>query len=276
MSTTPDLWHHYGRTRAGCDRAVPRTFHWSWSWSQDGGPGPEVLGDLTGAIVGDLGAGAAWHAACLAARHTPARVDAVDASPAQYAMATDLFGHLAPRLRILRSDAVRHLRDTAGTYDVLYSVFGAVDFTDPRALLPAAAIALRPGGRLVFSTLAHYLGGAPAEPDVVPAGIPARTPDGEAATLRRWVLREHVWTKVLDDSGFTRISTDLLPPTADGRRSAATLLVQAVVRDRPPPRGHPHPDPALAKLAKGPEPRPLAGGSDHGPGSAGAACPAGA
>lgn len=207
MSTTPDLWHHYGRTRAGRDRAVPRTFH--WSWSQDGGPGPEVLGDLTGAVVGDLGAGAAWHAACLAARHTPARVDAVDASPAQYAMAADLSGHLAPRLRILRSDAVRHLRDTAGTYDVLYSVFGAVDFTDPRALLPAAAIAL-------------------------------------------------------------------LPPTADGRRSAATLLVQAVVRDRPPPRGHPHPDPALAKLTKltkGPEPRPLAGGSDHGPGSAGVACP---
>jgi 2-polyprenyl-3-methyl-5-hydroxy-6-metoxy-1,4-benzoquinol methylase len=37
---------------------------------------------------------------------------------------------------------------------VLYSVFGAVDFTDPQELLPAVFSALQPGGRLVFSTLA--------------------------------------------------------------------------------------------------------------------------
>jgi SAM-dependent methyltransferase len=228
VMTTADLWYHFGRTRAEQDRAVPETFH--WLWSQDGGPGPETLGDLTGRIVGDLGAGAARHAAHLATRHATARVDAVDASPAQYAMAVDLFGHLAPRLRIVPSDAVKHLRTAAGTYDVLYSVFGAVDFTDPRELLPVVATALRPGGRLVFSTLAHYLGGAPAEPDVVSARVPARTPGGEATTMRRWVLQEHVWTKVLDESGFTRISIDLLPSTADGPRGADTLLVTAVRR----------------------------------------------
>ncbi|MEV4340958.1 class I SAM-dependent methyltransferase [Streptomyces sp. NPDC049590] len=228
MSTTTDLWHHYGRTRAERDRAVPETF--SWAWSQDSGPGPELLGEVAGGTVGDLGAGAARHAACLATHHLPARVDAVDASPAQHAMATGLFGHLAPRLRIVRSDAVRHLLDAAGTYDVLYSVFGAVDFTDPRELLPAAAGALRPGGRLVFSTLAHYLGGAPAEPDAVPAEVAARTPGGEATTMRRWVLQEHVWTKVLDESGFTGIGIDTLPSPADAPRGAATLLVRAVRR----------------------------------------------
>ncbi|MFF9526750.1 class I SAM-dependent methyltransferase [Streptomyces achromogenes] len=228
VSTTTDLWYHYGRSRAGHDRAVPETF--SWAWSQDGGPGPELLGDLAGSTVGDLGAGAARHAACLATHRLLARVDAVDASPAQHAMATDLFGHLAPRLRVVRRDAVRHLLDTAGTYDVLYSVFGAVDFTDPRELLPAAAGALRPGGRLVFSTLAHYLGGAPAEPDVVPAEIAARTPGGETTTMRRWVLQEHVWTKVLDESGFTGISTDTLPSPTDAPHSAATLLIRAVRR----------------------------------------------
>ncbi|MFE9248814.1 hypothetical protein [Streptomyces sp. NPDC007088] len=30
--------------------------------------------------------------------------------------------------------------------------------------------------------------------------VPAKTPDGEAATPRRWVLQEHVWTKALPDN----------------------------------------------------------------------------
>ncbi|MCP9957880.1 methyltransferase domain-containing protein [Streptomyces sudanensis] len=223
-SPAADLWYHYGRARRAADRAVPDDFR--WNWAQDGGPGPEVLGDLSGARVGDLGAGAARHAAHLAARRRPARVDAVDSSPAQYAMAVDLYGHLAPRLRIVRSDVTGHLRARPGAYDVLYSVFGAVDFTEPYELLPAAAFALRPGGRLVFSTLAHHLGGAPARSDVRHTDIPARTPDGEAATMRRWVLQEQVWTKLLDQAGFTRITVDVLP---GGRqpRAADALLVTA-------------------------------------------------
>nr|WSY54111.1 class I SAM-dependent methyltransferase [Streptomyces sp. NBC_00886] len=227
-TTSSDLWHHYGRTRAERDRAVPDTFY--WIWSQDSGPGPEVLGDLSGLVVGDLGAGVARHAAHLAVHHRPAQVVAVDASPAQYEMALGLFGHLTPRLRIVSSDAVSHLRATGGTYDVLYSVFGALDFTDPRELLPAAAAALKPGGRLVFATLAHYLSGAPAQPDVVAAAVPAKTPQGDVSTMRRWVLQEHVWVKILDEAGFTGISVDVLPSTAEGPRSADTQLVTATRR----------------------------------------------
>ncbi|MGW4238684.1 methyltransferase domain-containing protein [Streptomyces sp. NPDC004749] len=226
-----DLWHHYGRTRAEHDRAVPETFR--WIWGQDSGPGPEILGDLSGRVVGDLGAGAARHAAHLTAHHRPALVVAADASPAQYEMATGLFGHLAPRLRIVRSDAVSHLHaaaGTAGTYDVLYSIFGALDFTDPRELLPAVASALKPGGRLVFSTLAHYLSGAPAQTDVMAADVTAKTPEGKATTMRRWVLQEHVWVKVLDESGFAGITVDMLPSTVAGPRTADTLLVTAVRR----------------------------------------------
>ncbi|MBW1599547.1 cyclopropane-fatty-acyl-phospholipid synthase family protein [Streptomyces sp. JJ38] len=225
MTTTTDLWHHYGRTRAEHDRAVPETFY--WTWAQDAGPGPDVLGDLTGLCVGDLGAGAARHAAHLAVRHQPSRVDAIDSSPAQHSTATNLFAGLAPRLVLVHADVVDHLSTAPETYDVLYSVFGAVDFTDPRDLLPAAASALRPGGRLVFSCLAHYLSGAPAQPDVVHADVPAKTPDGEATTLRRWVLQEQVWTKLLGEAGLTGITTDVLPASADGQRCADTLLVSA-------------------------------------------------
>lgn len=219
-TSTADLWHHYGRARHVTDRAVPGDFR--WDWDQSGGPGAEVLGDLAGAHIGDLGAGAARHAAHLAVHHRPGRVDAVDASPAQYAMATDLYGHLAPRLRVVRSDAVGHLHANPDSYDVLYGVFGAVDFTEPRALLPAAVAALRPGGRLVFSTLGHYRNGAPAQPDVRHADIPARTPEGGATTMRRWVLQERVWTELLDEAGFTRISVRVLP---GGARGVGALLV---------------------------------------------------
>ncbi|QGV79176.1 class I SAM-dependent methyltransferase [Streptomyces ficellus] len=225
MTTTTDLWHHYGRIRAEGDRAVPDTFH--WTWSQDGGPGAELLGDLSGRVVADLGAGAARHAAHLVMHQDPSEVVAVDSSPAQHHIATDLFSHLAPRLRIVRSDAVSHLRGANGPYDVLYSVFGAVDFTDPRELLPAALVALRPGGRLVFATLAHYLSGAPAQADITAADVPAKTPEGAAATMRRWVLQEHIWVKALDEAGFARISAEVLPATGEGPRTAATLLLTA-------------------------------------------------
>ncbi|MFF6786983.1 hypothetical protein [Streptomyces sp. NPDC012510] len=55
MTRTVDLWHRYGRTRHTTDRAVPDRFF--WDWGQDGGPGAELVGNVTSRCVGDLGAG---------------------------------------------------------------------------------------------------------------------------------------------------------------------------------------------------------------------------
>ncbi|WP_240649328.1 class I SAM-dependent methyltransferase [Streptomyces sp. Z26] len=223
--TTADLWHHYGRSRADHERAVPDSFR--WAWSQRGGPGPELLQDLAGRTAADLGAGAARHAAYLAVHHRPARIDAIDASPAQHAMATGRYAHLAPQLRIVHADVVEHLRARPSSYDVLYSVFGAVCFTDPYVLLPTAVSALRPGGRLVFSTLGHYLNGTPARTDVAHADIPAKTPEGDATTMRRWVLQGHVWAKALEEAGFVDVGVDTVPAAERGPRTADTLVVTA-------------------------------------------------
>ncbi|WP_215453309.1 hypothetical protein [Streptomyces sp. ATCC 21386] len=133
------------------------------------------------------------------------------------------------RLSLAHCDVPAHLRTSADTYDVLYSVFGAVDFTEPRELLPAALSALRPGGRLVFATLAHHLGGAPAHPRVRHTEIGAKTPDGTVVLMRRWVLQEPVWIMLLDEAGFTQISTEVLPG-GPGTRAADTLLVTAFQR----------------------------------------------
>ncbi|MEU7260970.1 class I SAM-dependent methyltransferase [Streptomyces rimosus] len=74
-----DLWHHYGRRRAQTDRCVPERLY--WTRGQDSGPGAEILGDLTGARVIDLGSGAGRQAAHLAVHHPVDRVDAVEPPP---------------------------------------------------------------------------------------------------------------------------------------------------------------------------------------------------
>ncbi|MFF8934668.1 hypothetical protein ACF08O_08045 [Streptomyces paradoxus] len=54
------------------------------------------------------------------------------------------------------------------------------------------------------------------------------TPDGEATTMRRWVLQEHVWAKLPDEAGFASITVDVLPAAPGGSRTRG--------RDRRRPR----------------------------------------
>ncbi len=78
----------------------------------------------------------------------------------------------------------------------------------------------------MFATLAHYLTGAPAS-QRHGCRHPGKDTGRRINTLRRWVLQEHVWTNLLDESGFTDITTDVLPATTGGPRTADTLLVSA-------------------------------------------------
>jgi hypothetical protein len=80
---------------------------------------------------------------------------------------------------------------------------------------------------MVFSTLAHHVGGAPARADSRHTTIAMKGPSGESTSMRRWVLQAHVWANLLDHAGLTGITTEVLPAAGQGPRAAATLLVTA-------------------------------------------------
>ncbi|MFD5984630.1 class I SAM-dependent methyltransferase [Streptomyces cyaneofuscatus] len=224
----PDRWHHYG-TSSNRRRAVGRLY---WDWYQRMGPGDELLGDLAGRTVAELGAGAGHQAAYVATELKAELVIAIDSSVAQHSRSRGFY-EAVPALEFAHDDAAMYLQDHPSSLDVAYSIFGALDFSDPQTLLPAAAVALRPGGTLVFSTLAHYRTGAPPETECRPADIPTRMPDGSPGTMQRWVLESTVWTKLLDEHGFDLADSDTVhDPGPDGGAPVATSLFRARRRGR--------------------------------------------
>lgn len=218
--TVQDSWVTYGSN--GASNGPARAFF--WDWYQRAEHGAELLGDVKDRAVVEVGAGAGKQAAFVAATLAPTRITAVDSSPAQHARARELHTQL-PNLDLVHADAADYLRQHPGAFHVCYSVFGAVDFTDPHTLLPAIANTLAPQGLFVFSTLGHFHTGQPAETDVRPAKIPVQQADGTRGTLDRWVLEATVWTKLLNETGFENVETlTVHDPGAEGRPAIVTNI----------------------------------------------------
>ncbi|MFC8142043.1 NUDIX domain-containing protein [Streptomyces paradoxus] len=214
-----EAWDAYGEHHLRRGTAVPEAAGVDWGF-EGGGPGSEVLGELSGRRVLDLGCGTARYAAHLVRAHG-ALVDAVDASAGQYERARARYGSLSG-LRLVLGDAVEHLRD-AEPYDVVYSV-NAVPYIDPHRLLPALAGALRPGGRLCFTVLhSNSRGDGPsdrvaARPEVL------RLAGGGEATVQMWVLTPELWTALLTEYGLRVEGIDVLDTPEDGNRASYRLF----------------------------------------------------
>lgn len=227
---TADPWNAYSRSRIADDEARGTAGRLYWDWYQRIGPGAEVLGEVGGRTVADLGAGSGRQAAHVADVLCAGRVLAIDTSGAQIARGCDLYGHVAG-LEFVHADAATTLQAAPGSVDVAYSYFGAIDFTDPRRLLPAVRTALRPGGTFVMATLAHYKSGRAAETDVRAATIQMRHDDGTTSGMERWVLDTLVWEKLLAEAGFTDLTTDVLRDLGtDQQPPMATTLIRATRR----------------------------------------------
>lgn len=139
-------WDHYakGVSEEAREDALKNAF--GWTQYEGHGPGDELLGDPVTAL--ELGSGSGNAVAALATKGVEAT--GLDISPVQIENAKKRWGRL-PGAGYVQGDAISYLTQTARQWDAIYSIWGAVWFTDPVRLLPLVHDRLTPGGKLVFS-----------------------------------------------------------------------------------------------------------------------------
>ncbi|MDQ1021340.1 8-oxo-dGTP pyrophosphatase MutT (NUDIX family) [Streptomyces afghaniensis] len=235
-----EAWRTYGAHHLRRGTVLPEVARIDWGF-EGGGPGIEVLGELTGRRVLDLGCGPARHAAHLVRAHG-ALVDAVDSSAGQVERARARYGSL-PGLRLVLGDAVEHLR-SAEPYDVIYSV-NAVPYIDPRRLLPALAAAPMPGGRLCFTVLHTNSHGDGPSDEVIARPEILRLAGGGDVTVQMWVLDPELWTPLLAEHGLRVEQVDVLDTPQAGNHASYRLFrvtrpvrVSSRPRTAKPPAAH--------------------------------------
>jgi ubiquinone/menaquinone biosynthesis C-methylase UbiE len=113
-----------------------------------------LLPDVDGLDAVELGCGTAYVSAWLA--RLGARVVAMDVSEAQLATARAFQGEFDLRFPILQADGER-LPFADASFDIAISEYGVALRCDPYRWIPEAARVLRPGGRLVFVTVASFM-----------------------------------------------------------------------------------------------------------------------
>ena len=107
----------------------------------------DVLGDVSGIDVIELGCGTAYFSAWLAKRG--ARPVGIDITPAQLDTARRCMAESGIEFPLIEASAEEVPLPDAG-FDLALSEYGASIWCDPYRWIPEAARLLRPGGRLVF------------------------------------------------------------------------------------------------------------------------------
>jgi len=107
----------------------------------------DVLGDVSGLDVVELGCGTAYFSAWLARRG--ARVVGLDVTPAQLETARRMQAESGLEFELVEASA-EDVPLPDASFNLVLSEYGASIWCDPAAWIPEAARLLRPGGRLVF------------------------------------------------------------------------------------------------------------------------------
>ncbi|GGM71905.1 hypothetical protein GCM10012275_48060 [Longimycelium tulufanense] len=209
-----DYWDHYahGVTDKPREEALKHAF--GWTQYEGHGPGDELLGDPLSAL--ELGCGRGNAVAALALKGVEAT--GVDLSAAQCEEARQRWGDI-PGARYLHAEVLGLLATTDQRWDAIYSIWGALWFTDPKRLLPLIRKRLSPGGRLVFS---H----APAVPGSYGIqGMYGNGFKGRRVWIYRWAYEPATWADLLYRHGFVDIHARVEP--APEREHVGTLIVTA-------------------------------------------------
>ncbi|MCF3101223.1 class I SAM-dependent methyltransferase [Streptomyces roseoverticillatus] len=209
-----ELWDTYAQsTRSDVLDSDPV---FCWTQYAGHGPGPELLGEPESVL--ELGCGTGRALAYLAQRGVKAT--GVDLSPVMVEQTTKRWGPLG--VRFVCCEVLEHLAVSTDTYDAVYSIFGAVWFTDPARLLPLIADRLNPGGVLVFSQ-------PPAIPGAYgPQGMYKGGFAGKAMYTYRYSYTPRKWENLLRKAGFAEAEARVIEAPTAGH--IGTLIVRATMR----------------------------------------------
>jgi SAM-dependent methyltransferase len=215
--TVAQYWDTYKPNRGDTLATAPPVT--SFEWTQHGpghGPGADWLGSPRTAL--ELGA-----AECKEAVHLVGRgvwVTALDFSAAQVERARTWWQN-TPGLDIVHAEACDFLEATDTTYDAVYSVWGAVWFTDPERLFPLVRKRLNPGGVFAFSQA------EPLEGFYGPEGMYGNGFNGPRLTVVRWSHSPEQWADLLkrrhlSSDHLDAVARSMSVPTSRGSGAART------------------------------------------------------
>jgi SAM-dependent methyltransferase len=217
-TTPPEYWDTYKPHKGEGNQPAPRADRFDWTQYPGHGPGTELLGRPRRAL--ELGPAEGKEAAHLARQGV--EVTGVDFSPVQVARARAWWKD-TPGLSFVQAEACAYLSSTSTKYDAVYSVWGAVWFTDPEDLFPRVLERLSPGGVFGFSHAEPVTG------SYGPQRMRGKWLEGRERelTVLRWQYAPEMWADILKRYGFTGIDAHVLPGPEPGQ--LGTLMVRAYV-----------------------------------------------
>ncbi|QDY76920.1 class I SAM-dependent methyltransferase [Streptomyces qinzhouensis] len=207
-------WNRYAENPITIEESMGNGF--GWTQYPGHGPGEELLGQPTRVL--ELGCGTGDSLAHLTRKGIEGV--GVDLSSRQVEYAKERWGH-QPGTRFVCADALEFLTDAPDEFDAVYSNWGALWFSDPRAWAPAVRARLTDRGLLVFSCA------PPVEGCYGAQGMYGNGFRGEVTPVLRWAYPPETWQEILHEVGFAEVYAKIFE--APDPRNLGTLIVQAHV-----------------------------------------------